>query len=153
MARGRALDRSLSTGLAQLQSRFRGGNERGALMSITYPPEMLPSPDEGSEADIIVNGKLYYKTDNAMQKTPGGLIDPTFINVNADCEYGSCIVEAHPTGRKEQRGEVGIRARTHDGGTDLSFTPGQARRLAEILLDLADKAERFSTRGFVGSDE
>jgi hypothetical protein len=23
---------------------------------ITYPPEMLPSPDDGEEADVIVNG-------------------------------------------------------------------------------------------------
>lgn len=25
-------------------------------MTITYPPEMLPSPDEGQEADIVVVG-------------------------------------------------------------------------------------------------
>lgn len=25
---------------------------------IVYPPEMLPSPDDGIEADVIVDGKI-----------------------------------------------------------------------------------------------
>jgi len=31
-------------------------------MGITYPPEMLPSPGEGQEADVIVDGKIIYST-------------------------------------------------------------------------------------------
>lgn len=32
-------------------------------MIVTYPPEMLPSPDEGQEAEVIVDGVVVYRTD------------------------------------------------------------------------------------------
>lgn len=35
---------------------------------VTYPPEMLPSPDEGDEAEVIVGGRVVYvKTGEPFQ--------------------------------------------------------------------------------------
>lgn len=31
----------------------------GAAQTITYPPDMLPSPDEGEEAEVIVLDRLH----------------------------------------------------------------------------------------------
>lgn len=33
-------------------------------MSITYPPEMLPTPDPGNAADVFVDGKLYLSVES-----------------------------------------------------------------------------------------
>lgn len=81
------------------------------------------------------------------------LIAPTRVEISVECDYGGLQVEAYPTGRKDQRGNIDIRARSHDGRANLSFSPDQARNFAKVLVDLADKASKFSTRGFVGSDE
>lgn len=29
---------------------------------VTFPPEMLPAPDEGQEAEVIVDGKVIWRT-------------------------------------------------------------------------------------------
>lgn len=31
-------------------------------MGVTYPPELLPRPDEGQGAEIIVGGSLYWRS-------------------------------------------------------------------------------------------
>lgn len=62
-------------------------------------------------------------------------------------------VEAWPTGRKDDRGELTIIVYSSDCDGRASMTPTEARRLASTLVELADIAEKFSTRGYVGSDE
>lgn len=62
-------------------------------------------------------------------------------------------IEAWATGRPDDRGEILLEVDSYDGSAADTFSPKAARKLAEVLLELADKAERFSTRGFVGSKE
>jgi hypothetical protein len=62
-------------------------------------------------------------------------------------------IEAWATGRPDDRGEISIRIDDYESAAAESLTPQAARTLAAVLTELADKAERFSTRGFVGSKE
>ena len=32
---------------------------------VTYPPEMLPSPDEDADAEVIVDGRVVYRKDGS----------------------------------------------------------------------------------------
>lgn len=66
---------------------------------------------------------------------------------------GAIRLSARPTGHKELRGTVEMRVWNVGEGATVSMSPDRARKFADILLDLAAKAENFSTRGFVGSDE
>lgn len=63
-------------------------------------------------------------------------------------------VEAWATGRSDDRGEISIVLDDYEcGRVAKSISPAQARELAALLIELASKAERLSTRGFVGSKE
>ena len=72
-----------------------------------------------------------------------------------DCGFssGSITLEAAPSGRKAMRGTITIVASDWENDARVTYSPTGARRLAIALLELADKAERFTTAGFLGSDE
>lgn len=60
---------------------------------------------------------------------------------------GDIALRAFPTGREGDPGELVLSV--ENGEANGTFiTPAMARDLAAILIDLAAKAERFSTAGF-----
>lgn len=66
---------------------------------------------------------------------------------------GDVTVSAEATGRPDDRGEVTLRVADSCGFASQSMAPDTARELAAALIELADKAKRLTTRGFVGSTE
>ena len=60
---------------------------------------------------------------------------------------------AMPTGRKDDRGRIVIRVSDSEQDAQAWLSPAEAKRLAAVLTDVAERAATFSTRGFVGSDE
>ena len=66
---------------------------------------------------------------------------------------GEVIIRALRTGDPARRGEVVLLVSEWEGMAAANLTIGEARRVAEKLLEFADICERFSTRGYAGSKE
>ena len=68
------------------------------MTDITYPHEMLPSPTEGEEADVIVDGKIIYRKiiyrkDSKMDWADK--IAASLVEENSSEGYDGCLVFYH----------------------------------------------------------
>lgn len=68
-------------------------------------------------------------------------------------DFGEIEVAAFATGDPDDRGMVVIRICDIDGTARSYISTELARVIGEYLVEVAAQAERFSTHGFVGSDE
>ena len=71
-----------------------------------------------------------------------------------DLPWGHEIsLEAYQTGDKDRRGAIDMHVVTANDWAIVTLSVPRAREIAQHLLDLATRAESFSTHGFTGSDE
>ena len=89
----------------------------------------------------------------AIKMAAASAIDVELSYGSGQFEGGFARLSATPTGHKKERGMVSLKIWDWEASAELMMSSNRARELATLLNDLADKAENFSTRGFVGADE